>query len=82
MLNCKQASELISQSLDEPISFSDKLQLKFHLLICKYCKRFSRQMHTIRAAMSELRSKIEADTSIKLSEDAKKRILDEINKEH
>ena len=50
MLNCKQASELLSQALDRNISLREKILLKLHLLICHGCSNFSKQMTVMREA--------------------------------
>jgi hypothetical protein len=46
MLNCKQASELLSQD----ITLREKILLKLHLLICHGCSNFSKQMTLMREA--------------------------------
>ena len=48
MLNCKQASELLSQALDRNISLREKILLRLHLLICHGCSNFSKQMAVMR----------------------------------
>ncbi|MEQ1589471.1 MAG: zf-HC2 domain-containing protein [Gallionella sp.] len=48
MLNCKQASELLSQALDRNISLREKVLLRLHLLICHGCSNFSKQMRVMR----------------------------------
>lgn len=78
MLNCKQASELVSQSLDRPLSWSNRLQLKLHLLICKFCKRFFKQMHGMKHAAKQMQQNIESDDSITLSDSAKQKIRDQL----
>ena len=50
MLNCKQASELLSQNLDRDLSLREKILLRFHLLICHGCSNFSKQMQVLRQA--------------------------------
>jgi predicted anti-sigma-YlaC factor YlaD len=50
MLNCKQASELLSQALDRDITLREKILLKLHLLICHGCSNFSKQMTLMREA--------------------------------
>ncbi len=50
MLNCKQASELLSQALDRKISLREKVLLKLHLLICHGCSNFSKQVTVMREA--------------------------------
>jgi len=75
MFTCKQASKLISQSLDRPLTWSEKLQLKLHLLICNPCTQFKRQLNMLRTALHRIRYGIEHDSTIKLPLDVKNRIL-------
>ena len=66
MLCCKQASQFISASLDRPLTLSERIVLRLHLIICKYCKRFSQQLQTMRVAMTTLAQSIENDNSIEM----------------
>ena len=50
MLNCKQASELLSQALDRKMTLRENISLRLHLLICHGCSNFSKQMRVIRKA--------------------------------
>lgn len=54
MLSCREATRLISQSLDEPLPFRRRIALKFHLLMCRFCSRYQKQMVWIREAMRSL----------------------------
>lgn len=74
MLTCKQASKIISRSLDMPLSWSDRMKLKFHLFICDACSRFNRQLHQLCLAINRVTQLTENDSSIKLPVDAKIRI--------
>ena len=74
MLNCKLASQIISQSLDRPLTMRERLNLKLHLIICKYCKRFSQQLQTLRVALKTMVASIETNNSIEMPSAAKKRI--------
>ena len=76
MLSCKQTSQIISQSLDRPLTMRERFALKLHLLICKYCKRFSQQVQTLRVAIKTVVSSIESNNNILMSSAAKKRIAD------
>jgi len=76
MLSCKQASQLISQSLDHPLTLRERFALKLHLLICKFCKRFSQQVQTLRVAIKTMVSAIENNNAIEMPSAAKKRIAD------
>ena len=74
MLTCKQASQIISQSLDRNLSWQERLTLRLHLFICKYCKRFSQQLTTLRVALKRMNETVENDTNITMSSDIKARI--------
>jgi hypothetical protein len=51
MISCKRASELISKSADEKLGRIEAVQLTLHLLICKFCLRFRRNVEILRAAV-------------------------------
>jgi hypothetical protein len=74
MLSCKQASQLISQSLDKPLTLRERFALKLHLCICKYCKWFSQQVQILRTAVKQMADAIENDDTILMPSAAKERI--------
>jgi hypothetical protein len=82
MLTCKQASQLISKSLDNPLSWSDRMKLKFHLFICDACTRFKQQLRSIKNAVRRIRVETENDASIQLNLEAKARINQAIESNH
>ena len=51
MINCKQASLMISQGLDRPLGLGERLRLRCHLLICLGCRRTRAQLLFLRAAL-------------------------------
>ena len=50
MMNCKQASELMSQELDRSLSRYERMALRFHVMMCGGCNNFRKQMVFIRNA--------------------------------
>ena len=82
LLNCKQASQIISQSLDNPLSWSDRMKLKFHLFICNACTRFNQQIRLIKNAVLRIKFETENDATIQLSLDAKARINKAVESNH
>lgn len=78
MLSCKQASQLVSQSFDRPISVRERLALAFHLMICKFCRRFNRQLAQISSAIHRLTRHTEQDESLQMPPEAKQRIAKSI----
>ena len=55
-LTCKQAAELMIAQEDRALPWSQRLALRFHLMICKACPKFQRQMLTMRNAMKQWRN--------------------------
>lgn len=49
-INCKQASRLISDALDRPLSRGEYLRLRIHLFLCGNCTEFSRQLQLMQLA--------------------------------
>jgi len=50
MLSCREATELMSQEQDRPLSLAERLGLRLHVLICSACSNYRRQMSVLRAA--------------------------------
>jgi hypothetical protein len=48
MMNCQQATRLMSEAQDRPLSLKEQAELKVHTLICAGCRRFGEQMHLLR----------------------------------
>jgi len=75
MLDCKHASRLVSQSMDRKLSMRERLGLRLHLLMCDACTQFSRQIALLRQAVRQWSAQVENDEAVKLSDDARNRIL-------
>jgi len=58
MLNCKQNSELLSQSLDRPVSLREKFAMRLHLMMCLGCRNFEKQLAFIRKAARKMTHKL------------------------
>ena len=81
MLNCKEVTEIASQSLDRELTFWTKFNLRVHLMMCNMCSNYVKQLKVIRNSMGNITEKISHD--LKLSKDAQKRIrakLEQVNK--
>ena len=55
VISCREASRLISQRQDRPLTFWEGLKLRGHLLLCDVCTRFARQVDFMRAALRRYR---------------------------
>ncbi len=82
MYNCKEVSEMISESMDRALPIYQRVLMRMHLLMCKYCAGCREHFKTLRAASryEELHGK-ELDDSRALSSDGKER-LKEFLKNH
>jgi len=78
MLTCQQASQLISQSLDHPLSWYELMQLRLHLMMCGACNRFRKQLNVLLVGLRKIRTNIENDSAIQLPLDAKTRIVEKL----
>ena len=48
MISCKEAAELASRRLDEPLPFRERFALWLHMMMCALCRTFARQLSAIR----------------------------------
>ncbi len=51
MLNCRDATRLISDGLDRPLSMAERWRLSLHLLLCAPCCRFRRAARWLHQAL-------------------------------
>lgn len=73
-MNCKQATGLVSQSLDRKLSLAERLALRFHLFICKACSAFKLQLIQMCSALKVMVQNTEQNTSLELSDEARRHI--------
>jgi len=48
MLSCKDTTRLISRAMDTSLPIAKRIRLRLHILICKGCARYERQLLLIR----------------------------------
>jgi len=82
MLSCKQIGELLSQGLDRKLSLSERIKLKFHLIICKTCSCYDKQLQFVARSARRLMQPDKDNQGIPpLSDDASTRISDTIKQQ-
>ncbi|WP_350569529.1 zf-HC2 domain-containing protein [Pseudomonas sp. H26/SER47-MNA-CIBAN-0231] len=59
MLTCKEQVARSSDYLDGQLSFRETLMVRHHLLFCRNCRRFMRQMRVMQATLKALPEKPE-----------------------
>jgi len=77
MLSCKDVTKLVSESMDHTLPLGKRIGVRLHLLICKFCARYERQLLLIRETARRLAAAVEAPgepSGETLSEEVKERI--------
>ena len=72
MLTCKEQVARSSDYLDGQLSFGEKLMVRHHLMFCRNCRRFIRQMRLMQATL-----KIMPEESVKDVDALAQRLADE-----
>jgi predicted anti-sigma-YlaC factor YlaD len=44
MMNCKEATQLMSQELDRKLTWYERISLELHVMMCDGCTNFRKQM--------------------------------------
>jgi len=74
MPTCRQASRLQSDALDQPLSLPKRFGLRLHLLVCKWCRRYGKQIRFLRQAVHEHPDEVNQATPRTLSPEARERL--------
>ena len=54
MLNCKEVTRKIASDEFREAGWRERLLVRFHLLLCRFCRRYAAQLRLIGAATREL----------------------------
>lgn len=81
MLTCKQTSELISARYDRKLGLGERVSLRLHLWMCKYCSAVARQIDLIQRLVG-LKAAVEPSSWIRapLPAAARERIAESIRR--
>ena len=71
MLTCKQVIDLASNGLDTKIPWPKSWKMKLHLILCKTCNQYLKQLKFIQTAAASIDAQYQ---NISLSSDAQNRI--------
>jgi len=73
---CATISRAVSDSLDRSLSLKERWDVALHMLICGFCRRYSRQLQVLKKLASGLDQQEESAgaTSPALSDQARERI--------
>lgn len=77
MLSCKDVTRLLSESMDRSLPLGKRIGVRLHLLMCRFCVRYKRQLLLIRETVRRIVTEEDAPGAPPgelLSEEAKERI--------
>lgn len=75
MFRCEDVSRKVSRSMDDTLPFHHRMAVRIHLLMCRYCARFRRQLITLRKMSRYVDSDQSGGEAIaSLSQETKERI--------
>ena len=53
MLSCKEATRLVSEGLDRELPFWRRMSLRLHVLMCRGCSRYARQITALNSLVTD-----------------------------
>lgn len=71
MLNCRQVTRLVSQSMDTTLPWYQRLAIRIHLLYCVWCRRYTAQIRFLHQATKAWATEAADLSAPKLSSEAK-----------
>ncbi len=75
MFRCNDVSQKVSQSLDASLPLHHRMAVRMHLLMCRYCARFRRQLIMLRKVSRHMDDEASIDeTTATLANETKERI--------
>jgi hypothetical protein len=72
--DCRQVSRLQSEALDHKLPILQRIGLRIHLLLCKWCRRYGKQIRFLRDAAHEHPDELAEPARQKLPDAARERI--------
>lgn len=80
-LNCREAVRAQSDAMQAPLTPSRRLGLLLHLALCKWCRRYGRQIRFLHSAARDHRERLTDAGAQNLSPAARARIKERLQKE-
>jgi hypothetical protein len=78
---CREAVRTQSEMLDHPLPVGKRMGLWLHLLVCRWCRRYGKQIHLLHEHARENEETLTAASPQKLSTEARQRITQKLKEE-
>ena len=74
MRSCREVSRLASERMDRELTLRERLAFNMHVMMCRNCLRYARQIALVKQATDRLRRRSEQASPAGLSDEARERI--------
>jgi hypothetical protein len=74
MSPCATATRLASEELDRPLTEQERRSLRLHLLLCRWCRRYEKQLRLLNEILHHHPETSVTGTAPRLSPEARERI--------
>lgn len=75
MFKCKEVTRMVSESLDRKLPLYQRIGVRIHLLMCKFCSRFKKQLLFLRETIRlHVERSNDTELATKLPPEARERI--------
>lgn len=71
---CEDISRLVSTGMDQNLAFGDRMKVRLHLAMCRWCRRFEAQLRLLRQVAHDVANDTDRPTAVTLSPAAKSRL--------
>jgi len=75
---CREAARLQSEAMDGPLRLRQRIGLRIHLFLCKWCRRYGKQIGFLRAVAHEQEKQIQSLPDQTLRSEAKDRMKERL----
>lgn len=76
--SCREATRLQSEAMDRPLSLRKRIGLRIHLGLCRWCRRYGRQIGFLRSVAHEHEKQEETLPPQTLRPEARERIKERL----
>ena len=82
MLRCREITKLVSESMEHPLPWYRRLEVRVHLMMCGLCRGFAKHAKLLRNALRRHPERVEAseDELPGLSPEARRQIVATLRK--
>lgn len=79
--SCREATRLQSEAMDRPLGLRQRIGLRIHLILCRWCRRYGKQIGFLRSAAQEHEKHDATLPAQVLRPEAKERIKERLKSE-